>query len=94
MVHAAGHLDGRTGRGTGGSRRHHRDRDHGITPVSRGVTNPATGLPTGCGAAANPCDSEVVATATVAFQTFFPVLIPQLQTVTMTQTARMRFEGG
>jgi Flp pilus assembly protein TadG len=66
----------------------------GITPVSRGVTNPALALPTGCGAAANPCDSEVVATATVNFQTFFPVLIPRLQTVTMTQTARMRFEGG
>jgi Flp pilus assembly protein TadG len=66
----------------------------GITPVSRGVTNPATALPTGCGAAVNPCDSEIVATATVSFQTFFPVVIPRLQNVTMTQTARMRFEGG
>lgn len=71
----------------------------GITPVSRNVTRSATApaLPTGCSAAAgaaNPCDSEVVAIATVTFQTFFPVLIPRLQTVTMTQTARMRFEGG
>ena len=69
----------------------------GITPVSRNITRPATALPTGCSVAAgaaNPCDSEVVATATVSFQTFFPVLIPRLQTVTMTQTARMRFEGG
>jgi Flp pilus assembly protein TadG len=66
----------------------------GITPVSRNTTNPATALPTGCGAAVNPCDSEVVATATVAFQTFFPILIPRLQSISMTQTARMRFEGG
>ena len=69
----------------------------GITPVSRNVTRPATALPTGCSNAAGaltPCDSEVVATATVSFQTFFPILIPRLQNISMTQTARMRFEGG
>jgi Flp pilus assembly protein TadG len=73
-----------------------------ITPVSRNttnpaVTNPSTGqpMPTGCGGASGiTCDTEVVTTATVSFQTFFPVLIPRLQNITMTQTARMRFEGG
>ena len=65
-----------------------------ITAVSRAVTNPALAQPSGCGGVTNPCDSEVVATATVNFQTLFPVLIPRLQTVTMTQTARLRFEGG
>ena len=68
----------------------------GITPVSRNVTLPTSvpALPSGCGSVVNPCDSEVVATATVTFQTLFPVLIPQLQSINMTQTARMRFEGG
>ena len=65
-----------------------------ITPASRNVTTSVLTQPTGCGGAGNPCDSEVVATATVNFQTLFPVLIPRLQTVTMTQTARLRFEGG
>lgn len=40
-----------------------------------------------------PCESEVVATVDVVFTTVFPVLIPQLQTMTLTQTARMRHEG-
>jgi Flp pilus assembly protein TadG len=40
-----------------------------------------------------PCESEVVATVDVTFTTVFPVLLPQLQTMTMTQTARMRHEG-
>jgi Flp pilus assembly protein TadG len=65
-----------------------------ITPTSRGVTTNVLTQPTGCGGAGNPCDSEVVATATVNFRTFFPVLIPGLQNVTMTQTARLRLEGG
>jgi Flp pilus assembly protein TadG len=66
-----------------------------ITPTSRNVTSNVLTQPSGCAAGTpNPCDSEVVATATVNFQTLFPVLIPRLQTVTMTQTARLRFEGG
>src|SRR4030095_7717310 len=65
-----------------------------ITPPTRKVATSALTQPTGCGGPGNPCDSEVVATATVNFQTLFPVLIPRLQTVTMTQTARLRFEGG
>jgi Flp pilus assembly protein TadG len=40
-----------------------------------------------------PCDNEVVAQVDVVFTTLFPVLIPQLQTITMRQTARMRHEG-
>ena len=65
-----------------------------LTAASRNVTTAALAQPSGCGGATNPCDSEVVATATVNFQTLFPVLIPRLQTVTLTQTARLRFEGG
>lgn len=42
---------------------------------------------------APPCECEVVATVDVVFTTIFPVLLPQLQTLTLTQTARMRHEG-
>ena len=44
-----------------------------------------------CGGA--PCDNEVVAHVDVTFRTVFPVLIPQLQTINLSQTARMRHEG-
>jgi Flp pilus assembly protein TadG len=40
-----------------------------------------------------PCESEVVATVDVVFTTVFPVLLPQLQTMTLTQTARLRHES-
>jgi Flp pilus assembly protein TadG len=40
-----------------------------------------------------PCESEVVATVDVVFTPLFPVMIPQLQTMTLRQTARMRHES-
>jgi len=40
------------------------------------------------------CDQQVIASASVSFHTIFPVLIPQLQTINMSQTATMRFECG
>ena len=40
-----------------------------------------------------PGEQEVVATANVTFSTIFPVLIPQLQTIHINQTARVRYEG-
>lgn len=55
----------------------------GITPTSRTVTKVAlAGTP----------DFEVVATVNVRFTTMFPVLLPQLQTIDMTERANMRYE--
>ena len=62
----------------------------GITAASRNVPAPTA---VSCGTP--PCDQEVVATVSVNFQTFFPLLQgTRLQTINMTQIARMRFEGG
>ena len=52
--------------------------------------NPSVMVQPGC---TPPCESEVVATVDVVFTTMFPVLLSQLQTMTLTQTARMRHEG-
>lgn len=55
----------------------------GVNVASRTVTLNTVG--------AGP-DQEVIATANVRFQTLFPNLLPQLNTINITQTARMRFE--
>jgi Flp pilus assembly protein TadG len=52
--------------------------------------NQSVAVQPGC---APPCESEVVASVDVVFTTVFPVLLPQLQTLTLSQTARMRHEG-
>jgi len=57
--------------------------DYSITPLSRSVTKAAlAGTP----------DFEVVATVNVRFNTLFPVLIPRLQTIDMTEQVNMRYE--
>jgi Flp pilus assembly protein TadG len=57
--------------------------DYQITPSSRSVTKAAlAGTP----------DFEVVATVNVRFSTLFPVLLPQLQTIDMTERVNMRYE--
>ena len=45
---------------------------------------------------ASPCEANatVTATVTVDFQTLFPVFLPMLDSLSITQTASMRFEGG
>ena len=37
-------------------------------------------------------DFEIVATVNMRFQTVFPVILPALQTINMTETATMRYE--
>jgi Flp pilus assembly protein TadG len=55
----------------------------GITPSSRTVTKVAV---------AGTPDFEVVATVNVTFNTLFPILVPRLQTINMTERANMRYE--
>ena len=62
----------------------------GINNTSRNVNVSLNNLT--CSPAC-PGEQEVVARANVTFSTIFPVLLPQLQTINITQTARMRFEG-
>jgi hypothetical protein len=62
----------------------------GINSASRNVNVTLQNLT--CSPAC-PGEQEVIATANVTFSTIFPVLLPQLQTLNLTQTARMRFEG-
>jgi Flp pilus assembly protein TadG len=62
----------------------------GINSASRNVNVALQNLT--CSPAC-PGEQEVVATANVTFSTIFGNLLPQLQTLNMTQTARMRFEG-
>jgi len=57
--------------------------DYSISPTSRTVTKAAiTGT----------TDFEVVATVNVRFTTWFPVLLPRLQTIDMTERVNMRYE--
>ena len=55
----------------------------GITPTSRTVTKVAV---------AGTPDFEVIATVNVRFSTLFPVLLPRLQTIDMTERSNMRYE--
>jgi len=57
--------------------------DYNISPTSRTVTKAAiTGT----------TDFEVVATVNVRFSTLFPILLPSLQTIDMSEQVKMRYE--